>query len=244
MSDYLNNIVARSLSVAEVVQPRVPHLFEQTVAATPVEMEPGSEGESVAETRMGSSEAPHTSSAPTSPEQMNPTVATPVLEQFQSDSRAPVALPSTPFLPEPSMPLAEATKKLATPNAPAPSANSVPASAQSTQQSRTVNQNATRVVDGVVPERGGPSQSERPTAVRTSEPVTYRTNASISPALPAALPPVNRAEPQPTPIRISIGRVDVRAIMPAGPAKAAAPARPKPGLSLESYLKQREEGKR
>ena len=34
MSDYLNNIVSRSLSVAEVVQPRVPHLFEQTPAVT------------------------------------------------------------------------------------------------------------------------------------------------------------------------------------------------------------------
>jgi hypothetical protein len=53
-----------------------------------------------------------------------------------------------------------------------------------------------------------------------------------------------RAEPQPLPIRISIGRVDVRAIMPAGTAKAATSVRAKPALSLDNYLKQREEGKR
>ena len=50
-------------------------------------------------------------------------------------------------------------------------------------------------------------------------------------------------EPAPT-IKITIGRVDVRAIMPAAPAPRPAPARPSPALSLEDYLKQREGGRR
>ena len=36
MSDYLQNIVLRSLSLAEVVQPRVPQLFEQPGASAPL----------------------------------------------------------------------------------------------------------------------------------------------------------------------------------------------------------------
>jgi hypothetical protein len=62
--------------------------------------------------------------------------------------------------------------------------------------------------------------------------------------MPASSPRNVSATPQALPIRISIGRVDVRAIMPASPAKAAVSTRSKPALSLESYLKQREEGKR
>jgi hypothetical protein len=66
----------------------------------------------------------------------------------------------------------------------------------------------------------------------------------LFPAMPASSPSIVSATPQPLPIRISIGRVDVRAIMPASPAKATVSTRSKPALSLESYLKQREEGKR
>jgi hypothetical protein len=45
------------------------------------------------------------------------------------------------------------------------------------------------------------------------------------------------------PIRVTIGRVEVRAIM-APPASPRAVRRPRPALSLEDYLKQREGGKR
>jgi hypothetical protein len=51
-----------------------------------------------------------------------------------------------------------------------------------------------------------------------------------------------RLEPAPT-IRITIGRVDVRAIMPAVPAPRPAPKRSSPALSLEDYLKQRGGGR-
>jgi len=242
MSDYLNNIVARSLSVADVVQPRVPHLFEQTVAATPVEMEPVSTGESVAERRVELN-VEQASYSPTPTEQVNPTVATPLLERFQPESSAPVALPPTPFLPEPATPVLEVRQSTAppAPTAPASRTKSVPARAQATQQQRHINQNANTVTDTVVPSRVGPPQIESSAPVPTSEPVTHRT---ISPTVPAALPQVNRAEPQLPPIRINIGRVDVRAFMPAAPPVVHSSPRPKPALSLESYLKQRGEGKR
>jgi hypothetical protein len=61
----------------------------------------------------------------------------------------------------------------------------------------------------------------------------------LEPTAPAPAAPLTTQELMPT-IKITIGRVDVRAIMPAAPAPRPTPARPGPGLSLEDYLKQRE----
>jgi hypothetical protein len=63
------------------------------------------------------------------------------------------------------------------------------------------------------------------------------------PPASAATGPIATPGPTPT-IRITIGRVDVRAIMPVTPAPRPNPTRPGPALSLEDYLKQREQGRR
>ena len=59
-------------------------------------------------------------------------------------------------------------------------------------------------------------------------------------AEPSPFPPVS-AEPTAAPptIRVSIGRVEVRAVMPTPPAPKIAPARSHPAVSLNDYLKQR-----
>jgi hypothetical protein len=49
--------------------------------------------------------------------------------------------------------------------------------------------------------------------------------------------------PPPT-IRVTIGRIEVRAIMPPSPPTRAKPVRPGPTLSLEDYLKQRNKGQK
>ena len=51
--------------------------------------------------------------------------------------------------------------------------------------------------------------------------------------------------PAPT-IRVAIGRIEVRAIMPppATPTRQTAPTTPRPELSLDDYLKQRNGGQR
>lgn len=53
-----------------------------------------------------------------------------------------------------------------------------------------------------------------------------------------------RSTPHESPINITIGRVEVRAIMPAPPARRAVPAKPRATLSLDDYLKQRNRGRR
>lgn len=59
---------------------------------------------------------------------------------------------------------------------------------------------------------------------------------------PPHSPAESRAIPAPAPtIKVTIGRVEVRAIMPPAAAPRPARARPGPALSLEDYLKQRRE---
>ena len=249
MSDYLNNIVLRSLSVADVVQPRVPHLFEQAAAAAmPVEVAPGPPGESPEETMGVAGEVHRTSDAPTPPAQVNQEVTTPFFEQFRPAPVAhTVAPPVTPVLYEASTPVPEVTNRNAEPDAVNESATRARLNTELTpvtQQRRTVNHNDDRVAGAMVPPWVGPV-SKPSVAVRRSDPVTPNTrHASVPQAITPARPQHNRVEEQLPPIRINIGRVDVRAIMPAAAPVVSHSARPKPAMSLESYLKQREEGKR
>ena len=53
-----------------------------------------------------------------------------------------------------------------------------------------------------------------------------------------------RSTPHESPINITIGRVEVRAIMPAPSARRAVPAKPRATLSLDDYLKRRDRGRR
>jgi hypothetical protein len=82
------------------------------------------------------------------------------------------------------------------------------------------------------------------------EPVAVKIVAQSSAAPVAGPTSLTLTEPTPTPaaapvIRVSIGRIEVRAIMPpAPPAPRSKVPRPSPGLSLEEFLKQRQRGQR
>ena len=82
--------------------------------------------------------------------------------------------------------------------------------------------------------------SKSPQAVSTS-----RTSRQALPALRPAATAVEQmpASPEPSTIRVTIGRVDVRAIMPQAPPPAPAAPRVRP-MSLQQYLNQREGDKR
>ena len=82
--------------------------------------------------------------------------------------------------------------------------------------------------------------SKTPQAVSTS-----MTSRHASPAIRPAAKVVEQmtASPEPSTIRVTIGRVDVRAIMPQGPPPAPAAPRVRP-TSLQQYLNQREGDKR
>lgn len=91
----------------------------------------------------------------------------------------------------------------------------------------------------------GPQQRVQPlveehTAFSLPQGTAPAARRSMRPSTPAFTP---QREAEPT-IKVTIGRVDVRAMMPTPPAPRPASPRPKPSLSLDAYLKQREEGKR
>lgn len=81
-------------------------------------------------------------------------------------------------------------------------------------------------------------ESEQVPFAQPTQPAAQVDLRSAVPSPP--FPPVS-AEPTVVPptIRVSIGRVEVRAIMPAPPAPKVAPVRPHPTVSLNDYLKQR-----
>ena len=123
------------------------------------------------------------------------------------------------------------------------------ASAQATSQATT--QAATPAMTvAVAAHRPEPSVSDAPRnelpSSKTGEPVFGSKRQGVRPAEmkavspPAQLPAATQESPT---IRISIGRVEVRAIMPASPAPRTAAAPQPPRLSLDEYRKQRNGGR-
>jgi hypothetical protein len=73
------------------------------------------------------------------------------------------------------------------------------------------------------------------------------TQAVVCPnVVPFQEPARSLPEPPPSPptVRVTIGRVEVRAVQPPPPPPSAAPVQQGPALSLDEYLKQRNEGQR
>ena len=69
--------------------------------------------------------------------------------------------------------------------------------------------------------------------------------AAVRPTMPGREATTPDAAPQPPTIHVTIGRVEVQAVMSPKPSPAyAPPARREPALSLKDYLKQRDEGQR
>lgn len=242
MSDYLQNIVLRSLGLADVVQPRVPQLFEQTPSSDPLpdsssQMQIAQATPAIPEaqpaparqrTTRAKLEDQETSTLMRETDDRNhhvPFSVRPVEPSPVSHEHPARLIPSTPI---PSTPTS-ASGSIANP------VSTAPTTLETQQQPQPEQSQA-------------PNIWREPTIAMSNQTVPAHSNTRLQSSVPKrGLPALAQnlyAQPQPLPVRITIGRVDVRAIMPSGPPKAAASARPKPALSLESYLKQREEGKR
>jgi hypothetical protein len=252
MSDYLNNIVSRSLSVAEVVQPRVPHLFEQTPAGVV-------SAEDVvpvlsAETSFDFGRAGESSYAPAPPATVTlPHIAAPSFEPFRTEPSREAAVPAraparVSDAPEQPTPAAEVTNRIIRPAVPedvGPIVCTVPPRVAVPNQPRVTRgqTQAENFPGSIEPDRTAPARNDRSVIIRVPERATPTHPSIANAVLPP--PPLNQpAEQSLPPIKINIGRVEVRAVMPAAPPPVSYAVRAKPALSLESYLKQREEGKR
>jgi len=259
MNNYLNNIVARSLNAVEVIQPRVPLLFEPVSHVTSAPMPWPSETESLDEYPPTEKPAAESLDALTDPT-IGPVVtvvaeppAYPVVgathlpsrerERERTDERNSIQPPANEL--RQAGPNEELHLKTPTRNDSLPQKRSVVRSRQPDLD-----------LEGTVNRKPKLTASRSSQYYRQPDLSTMHLAGPLKPlarlasesnGFPAISPNSGdvRLEPSESPtIRITIGRVDVRALMPPPQPPISRPARPKPNLSLDDYLKQREEGKR
>lgn len=132
---------------------------------------------------------------------------------------------------QPVIVIASPKSKLATP---ASIANSAPLTQKSTPSQATQQQSEHDALTERIVDQRNPKYLPVP-SVQSGLQQDLQT---IGPASRFSPVPADR-EPLPPTIRVSIGRVEVRAIMPTPPAPKAVPTRPRPAVSLNDYLKQR-----
>lgn len=239
MSNFLNNLVARTLNLAPVVQPRVMSRFEPAQAAPDqsVEVETPTPPQPQVTTNIFESHV--TEPAPvviTQPPVDYQQVINTVRNTYV-DSHDVVQVPTVEKVREHSIETRIHTEK-------------------STDSRLEIREN--RILERV-PAPEAPKQNPPNPRLQTPEPapvakevatptpappIVPRVVTRIEPApvvKPVVVPPVFQSEPTET-INVTIGRVDVRAVFSSQAPKV--PARSASTTSLDDYLKQRSEGRR
>jgi hypothetical protein len=253
MSDYLGNLIARTVSPAVAVRPQLPSLFEPAPGTRETTSGPEFEQESFVE-------------------------RSPVTEPSEKLAPMPLSIPTPPqsMLREPRQTAPEISSvkkifKVTQEPEPVPSATSIPESvrprifprtASTLREDALLNSMRSRsdiikspVLDVITPashevssqQKTGPSQP----AVALKPVVAPEPSERELPARPGlqailptirqlpSVPPARKPKPEPA-INVTIGRVEIRAV-PA-PVQQRAKPRPETVLSLEDYLRQRAKG--
>ncbi len=248
MSDFLKNLVGRSLGAIEVVRPRVPSIYEPyrraggllgapsvpRSAASEPEIETDVEGNANAARIDRQAGPPRTSESTVSPllrtGSLNPThlsTTAPARPGTHPDSRfGPLEVNRThvPRRPE-TAPGTEVTRR---------GSEAAPAAESAISHS-------------VACELAAPHESLVGEAtLKQPQPVS----STVRPPLPsswgtARSPDISSSANQPKPaIEVSIGKVEVRAVFPEPPVRRAPPQRSRPTVSLDDYLNRRNRGRR
>lgn len=231
MSDFLTNLIGRSRGVVEVVQPRVPSIYEpHRRDGSLVGTRPGFPGRDAdSESAVETVSAGETQAIPTnsrdgrlSPQAKSPRPSrgNPVQDRAVQDS------PVMPILnPPPAVAVVSDHRPL----------NQTRAADDDRQP---LNQTLPAVIDR--------RYSERPSPSLVAQKMTTAVSA-VRPPLPSVTGEPVGSSPSSSPpkpaIQVSIGRVEVRAVFPEPTVRRAPPPRSRPTVSLDEYLgKQR--GKR
>lgn len=295
MSDYLNNLLARTRNLSPVVQPRLASLFEPATAANSNFNRPLFAAATMDEAHAESEASPQlsptlpTQTAQPSPQHLQTTVVLPTapLQQKRSEggeryesredsSRHSLRPLSTVTPPAPPLSTAQSTRSLA-PDVqretieilrPLRSSTQLPPRRDEIEERagtpRTSEANRDETWEGIETKvRQLVSEgltSFRRTQTRAADGAEAETPQQAQAAASSVVAqktqdrraerssqvfPVEMAEPSPT-INVSIGRVDVRAIISQQPAapEHRPPAQKSGTLSLDEYLKQRSGGRR
>ncbi len=257
MSDYLQNLVSRSLDPSRAVRPRLSSLFEPPVAgglfaaAFPsdtlggaVEPSPSAPATDVRSAATATpSHAPHADVSPTRPTQP-PTSATRSEAPRQISSDAQAASLSSKHIAERAAPSEEGKHH----HAVRPDAASLERTDMRDGMKRDDTTRRDADSEAARAELKKEMRPDSREAVRLGDafeprlvPVTTR--AVQAPQSSDASPtPASDAAPT---IRVTIGRIDVRAVFSdSQQQQRSRPARPTPALTLEDYLRQRKGGAR
>jgi len=256
MSDYFDILIAKSLGSADIVQPRLASLFEPPTAAGQFiaerfALEPLSTLSSGVTSAAQPAHSLETDSPAVHPATPSHSLGRPPSNSIDQATSQP---PPPPFIShQPVMPVPRA--HISTPH-------TVVAAASTADEERTSTPEVTHQNEPAALSAGWRATSPEDHAAIPSQdkpfvaPATDVRPASLEPAAsapmtipfaatsrPAATPTGADAARTPAPtIKITIGRVDVRAVMPAASAPPPAPAQRRPALSLDDYLKRREGG--
>ncbi len=249
MSDFLTNLLNRSLGASAALRPRLPGRFEaQGSPANAVPGEPLAPPANAAPvSRAPATEAPnaHTSEPhhTAAPEHVQKLLVPPdpTRPREAAASKAPPAPegPRAHAQPTPEI-VARVERMLEQPGAEPRPRDKAPAQlAQEGGERETVT---------APPDAPGESRAVQPAreAVAPAPPIPTPIAPQVRVAQPPAEPRLAEAAPASAAPRISvtIGRIDVRAVAPPLPAARSRLARPAPALSLDDYLKRREGGNR
>jgi hypothetical protein len=262
MSNYLDNVVSRSLNAVEVIQPRVPLLFEPSAPLTrmlpqigePREYQFDQEAHAVkAETIQARTAALPANSWPQptqlleldSADRSNTTSRS---QLGQEDPPASLVSTQEERLPQPDPLVAPRVVKL---RHSLEDAESLLLPGEN-EKSFPLAEPDLRTIGSCRPtieywhnqDDSQPASDTDNLMAKPAQVPAHAREVKLVERVPGALLD-NGFERRESPnIKITIGRVDVRAIMPQTPPQKPAPVRPKPSVSLNEYLKQREEGKR
>ena len=244
MSDYLNNLVAKSLNRAEVVEPRLASRFEPPrsmgnflAGGSQTDLENTRDERFIGET----------------PSEKPLAIQTP--GKNSADARPPrssLAQPASAPAPTPDGSTDQQTGRHSSPLV--GSQSDTPPKSAAVQEKRLPPVQDRRRVDNepaAMPAAPAPRHFVRTESLLAPEAQLLKPASAIpqdraaplSSAAPSPAEPAGTQESAPT-IKITIGRVDVRAITPAQPTPRRAPATRGPALSLDDYLKQRSGGQR
>ena len=256
MADFLNRVVERTLGLSAVVQPSVAPLFatERLPEAPEVlallhEQEPVPKGDGleVSETH---TPAPSVLEPPAAPDHEPASARN--AEGIADQAAQPVTPPpstvrphgrrqtASPMIPE-------------GPQASIASAQDPPLSPLTALQTTSVTRYPTPLVsllahgDARVAAQSARSGASHPDEIPPANAPLVSSRAAAVGSLPQPMAAGNRRQftgedKEPT-VHVTIGRIDVRAVLP-NPPPARATARPEPQLTIEEYSRQRREGLR
>ena len=260
MSDFLGNLAARAVAPSNAIRPRLPSRFESPATAErtalDAEQEPSADAARI-EDRGRVSQIPFAPTPSPTMRERSIEIARPIVaaEPAASVVSPPVNVPLAdpppfvaPITPTKPQPPEKGIQPAPTPLlAPVPTLPVRPVLLS--QETPIPATRSSRPPEPVTPREAG----ETPPRKRVEPVVPQRIVAVEKPPVAAAVAsspeatgaacetPAETAAPI---IRVTIGRIDVRAVLPSAPAPTRKAPTASPVLSLDEYLKQRDGGQR